>query len=159
MSSVAQRPPFRALWRESHAKSAILAALAASVPAAVAAVATMILGDELLGRSPLTVLSAAGGPLRILVASAAFAAVWGILVAFTAHHLAPLAGALWGSLYGVAVWLVGFLLLSPWVAPQLSAVTPLRLGLLLHLAWGATLGALFHVVRVTERRRHLRGRQ
>jgi hypothetical protein len=87
-----------------------------------------------------------------LAASAVAGAVFGLLVAFTAHHLAPAAGALWGAFYGVAVWLVGFVLVLPWLQHDLAVQT--RTGLLWHIAYGATLGFVFHFARVSERRRH-----
>lgn len=159
MPSTPARPPLRVLWRESHATSAVLAALAASIPAAGVTAAFMALGDSLLGRPATTLLDVMGGPWALLAGSALFATLWAVLVAFTAHHLAPAAGALWGALYGVGVWLVLYFLILPWVNPELAAATPARVGVLVHAAWGAALGALFHPVRVTERRRHLRRRR
>jgi hypothetical protein len=152
----------RALWRESHASSAIRAAFLASIPAALASAAVLALLDVVAGDpadASLREIGAALGrptwPTSLLVhfaTSAFFALVWGILVAFTAHHLAPLAGAFWGALYGVLVWMVWFVLVLPWFQPALAART--RAGLLWHVAWGVTLGACFHLARRGERRRH-----
>lgn len=153
MTVTSTRPPLRVLWRESHATSAVLAALVASVPAALVAALVMAAGDLLAGRSATAILGELGFA-RLFLGSAAFAAIWGVLVAFTAHHLASAAGALWGSLYGVAVWIVAFLLFLPFIDPALTAATPARVGILFHIAWGATLGALFHAVRLRERERH-----
>ena len=53
-----------------------------------------------------------------LMASAIAGVVFGLLVAFTAHHLAPVAGALWGAFYGVTIWLVRFVLFLPWLSRE-----------------------------------------
>src|SRR5262245_22316406 len=112
----------------------------------------MAAGDLVAGRAFDDTLGRIGLLLHV-GASLFFAAIFGVLVAFTAHHLTPSAGAVWGALYGLLVWLVWFVLFLPFVLPDLAGRT--RLGLLWHLAYGATLGALCHALRPGERRRHL----
>jgi hypothetical protein len=156
------RPPLTALWRESHATSALLAGLAASVPAAIVSAALFFAADFLHRRPPGTTLLTVGavggattwgGALAVhLAVSALFGGIFGLLVAFTAHHIAPVAGAAWGAFYGLLVWLVWFVLILPWVERDLAVQT--RTGLLWHLVYGATLGFFFHYARVGERRRH-----
>ncbi len=129
-------PPVRVLWRESHATSALLAALAAAVPAWLAALA-VIAATERAPDWPYA--------LRLLAGSLVASAIWGVLVAFTAHHLAPFAGAIWGALYAILVWLVARLV------PHAPAFFPC-------VVWGAVLGPWFHLARLRERARHLADR-
>ncbi len=159
------RPSIRTLWRESHASSALFAGIIASIPAALVSAALFFAADLLhtrpLGSTLLRVGAVAHAgtwatALTVHVAvSALFGAVFGLLVAFTAHHIAPLAGAAWGAFYGLLVWLVCFVLILPWVESDLAVQT--RTGLLWHLVYGATLGFCFHYARAGERRRHRLG--
>lgn len=154
--------PLRVLWRESHASSALLAGILASIPASLVSAAFFFAADLLHGRplgGTLLTVGAVGGArswaaaLGVhLAVSAFFGAIFGVLVAFTAHHIAPVAGAAWGAFYGLLVWLVWFIMILPWIERDLAIQT--RTGLLWHLAYGATLGLCFHHARVGERRRH-----
>jgi hypothetical protein len=154
------RPPLHVLWRESHASSAVLASLAASVPAAIVSGLLLLLldGPVFLRIGSIVVDPAPGRDAWLaavvthLALSALFSVVFGILVAFTAHHLTPVAGAAWGAFFGLVVWLVWFVLLLPSIHRELSDAT--RLGLLYHVVFGATMGALFHFARIHEKERH-----
>jgi hypothetical protein len=141
------RPPLRVLWREAHATGALAAGLVSSLPASAAAALVFAVHDAIYHSTTLRYLGA--GELAL---GAIWGAIFGVLVAFTAHHLPPLAGTFWGALYGLTVWLVWFVLILPLMQPELAGHT--RLGLAAHLAFGAVLGATFHVVRVSERRKH-----
>ncbi|MBI4512292.1 MAG: hypothetical protein HY698_21850 [Deltaproteobacteria bacterium] len=126
--------------------------------------------DHVLGRPPTTTLLRIGDLVPLgdttregLVAVAllihatvgiGWGATWGILVAFTAHHLAPAAGAFWGAIYGLAAWFVSFFLVLPWIHGELVTHTPARVSILWHATYGAVLGALFHFARIRERERH-----
>ena len=161
-STPVSRPSLATLWRASHASSAALAGLVGSVPAAVVALLVLMLGDFVAGRpfgtTPLHLGEIIGheswwGVLVVHFAmSAAAAVLFGVLIAFTAHHVGPTAGAVCGAFYGVAVWLIWFVLVLPLFDRFLAA--QIRLGLLWHMAWGATVGFVFHHARVSERRRH-----
>lgn len=156
------RPSLLRLWRDSHASSALVAGVAASIPAALVSAALFFAADVLhrrpLGQTLLAVgaIAGAGSWAQAIalhaVLSALFGAIFGVLVAFTAHHIAPVAGAAWGAFYGLLVWLFWFVLILPWVDHDLAMQT--RTGLLWHLAYGATLGFCFHYARIGERRRH-----
>lgn len=136
--------------------------MVASLPAAGVALLVLIAVDALFGRPFGTTPLHLGGVVDDetwttaitvhIMASAAASVLFGVLVAFTAHHLGPTAGAIVGAFYGVGVWLFWFVLLLPLFERTLAA--QVRLGLLWHMAWGATLGFVFHFARVSERRRH-----
>ena len=157
------------MWRESHASSAVLAGLLASIPAALVSALLLTLFDVAAGVRPGSTLLRIGllvageestGTLWLsaiglhLAVSAVLGLVWGGLVAFTAHHLNPAGGAIWGGFFGLVVWLVLFVLVLPWLHPTLAAATSARTGMAWHVAWGMTLGAAFHFMRAGERRRH-----
>jgi len=156
------RPSIRTLWRESHASSALVAGIVASIPAAIVSAALFFAADLLHHRPIGTTLLAVGAVANArtwvaaigvhVFASALFGATFGLLVAFTAHHIAPLAGAAWGAFYGLLVWLVWFVMILPWIEQDLA--TQMRTGLVWHLVYGAVLGFCFHYARAGERRRH-----
>jgi hypothetical protein len=141
--------PLRVLWRESHATSALVAGLLAAIPASLFAAIVIYLRDRLVSGPPAVELVPPGAYLAWCVG---IGGLFGVTVAFTAHHVAPPAGAFWGVLYGVLVWLVGFVLVMPWIRPELAVHT--RLGLLWHIAYGASVGAFFPLCRFGERKRH-----
>jgi hypothetical protein len=142
------RPSWRVLWHQSHATSALWAGLVAAVPAGVHAAVVLVLADLVVGRPPATTLLALG-PLAHALLCLFWGAVWGLVVAFTAHHLSAGAGALWGGVYGLGIWLVQDRLVFTWLGPPE--------GLLAHLVYGVTLGSLFHYARArSEHRRHRR---
>jgi hypothetical protein len=127
--------PIGMVWRESHATGALAASMVASVPAWLAAVALVaaIHGAPTVSRA-----------IAWLAVSILAGGAWGLAVAFTAHHLSPSAGAVWASLYSLALWIV----------VRVAGVRDP--GPLAHVVWGAALGPWFHLVRLGERRRHLK---
>lgn len=158
----------RILWRESHASSAASAGALAGLPASLVAALVLVLTDGATGKAPTATLAAIGatwpggsGAGPVLVALALHVAIgvlvgaaFGILVAFTAHHIPPLTGLAWGSLFGLAVWFVGFHVALPWAVPAVVTEVPARVAILWHVVYGATLGGTFHFMRPRERERH-----
>lgn len=165
-----RRPSLIVLWRASHAGTAVIAGVLAAIPGAALSGLAIGLADWLYGRSAMftwrqiaTLALPAGGSAgevmvvalgMHMVASVFLGVLWGILVAFTAHHLSPLAGSLWGALYGVVIWFLAFFLILPWWLPDLVLETPARIAIAWHVVYGATLGGLFHYLRPRERARH-----
>jgi len=156
------RPSFGEIWRETHAASAIRAGIAAAIPAAMVSALVLVVAPSATFRAIGRLIAPAAEPRLLwwsavfvhLTLSLFFGAIWGFLVAMTAHHLRPMGGLVWGALYGVGIWLVGFVLLLPHLGPELAVRT--RVGLAWHLLYGATLGACFHAARRRERQRHVR---
>jgi hypothetical protein len=127
-----------------------MAGIIASLPASLAVALVFYVRDAIYGGDNTLRLLGVFWQFEI---GAAWGTIFGITVAFTAHHLPPLAGMFWGAVYGLGIWLVWFVLILPLMRPALAGHT--RLGLLAHVVFGAVLGGTFHFVRVrSERRRH-----
>jgi hypothetical protein len=90
---------------------------------------------------------AAVGLLVHLVVSAGWGALFGLVVAYTAHHLFPREGLWWGALAGIVIWVVDVYVLLAALDVSAMHALPVWFGALCHLAYGSVLGLSFHALR------------
>lgn len=111
-----------------------------------------LLGSATLGSAArlepgLSGSDAAVGLLVHLLVSAGWGALFGLVVAYTAHHLFPREGLWWGALAGIVIWVVDVYILLAALDVAAVHALPVWFGALCHLAYGSVLGLSFHALR------------
>ncbi|MBI2953735.1 MAG: hypothetical protein HYY30_05435 [Chloroflexi bacterium] len=112
-------------------------------------IGSMVLGVEALDPTYPLATAAIVGAVIHLILSAIYGVIFVYLLAYTSQ-LTSSTGLLllYGSLFGLALWIVNFLIIAPFVWPQFTMVDQFWMGFVAHtFFFGTVLGGYFAAVR------------